>query len=82
MYMDLGLEMVDPQLKRNLGACLVMVRVKDGSDKAGHDTINKIYEERVGFKCKAIINATTSERAAKGMSAMFNKDADVCDIHD
>ena len=57
--------MLDPQLKRNLGTCLGVVQIKDGTDKVGHDTINKIYEEIAGLKFKVITHATTSNRAAK-----------------
>ena len=46
-YVTLGLEMVDPQLKRNVGVFLGMVRIKDGDDKARCDTINKIYEKKL-----------------------------------
>ena len=78
--MTLGLEMVDPQLKCKLGMCLGIARIKDGTDKAGCDTTNKIYEERVGFKCKVITYATTSSRATKDAAKMFNQDEDFCDM--
>ena len=70
--------MVEPQLKRNLG----VVIIKDGADKAVHYAINKIYEERVGFKFKVITHTTTSDRAAKVIAMIFNQDEDVCAMYD
>ena len=78
----LGLEMVEPNLKSNLVMCIGIVWIKHGTEKAGYDAINKFYEEKVGFKCKVITHAKTSDRAAKGIVTMFNPNDDACDVHD
>ena len=59
-----------------------MVRIKYWADKAGHDIINKTYEERVGFKIKVIEHVTTSDRATKDIATMLNQDEDFCDVYD
>ena len=78
--MALRLQMVDPQLKCDLGACLGMVRVKYGSGKTRSDTISKVCEERVGLKHKAATHSTTSERYEKGTVAMIDQDEGTCVI--
>ena len=80
--MAIGLEMVDPNIKCNVGICLGMVRIEDGTDKVGHETLSKIFKERVGYEYNEIVHTTTSDRAAKGISTMFHHDEDVCDMHD
>ena len=77
----LGLEIVGPGFECYLSMSLFMVWIKDGTGKDGCDTISKIYEERVEFKCKVIVRSTTSDRHAKGMATMFNHDEDVFDVH-
>ena len=49
-HMTMRLEVEDPNIKCNLGACLGMKRIKDGADKPRHDAFSKISVERVGFK--------------------------------
>ena len=77
-----GLEMVDPNLKCNLVTCLGMTRIKDGADEDGHDTLFKIFVERVRLKHNEIAHTTTSDRAAKVVATMFNHNEDVCNMHD
>ena len=79
--MAFGLDMACPNLKRNLGAYLDMVRIKDSCDKTGCDLINKTLEERVRFKCVEIARITTSNIDAKGIAAILNYE-DVYDVHD
>ena len=59
-----------------------MVRDKDGTDKVGCTTINKICEEIVGFKCVEIAHAAISDRASKSASIRINHDEGICDMHD
>ena len=79
--MALELEMVDPQLNHDLGMFLFIVQIKDGTDKAGHNSISKIYEERFGLKHKVATHAATSERSAKCIAKFFNQDEDACGMH-
>ena len=78
----MGLDMVDPDLKCNLGMCLSMVRIKDVTDVARHETLSKIFVERIGFEYYGIIRAITSNRTAKDIATMLNHDKDACDMHD
>ena len=54
-----------------------MVRIKYSTNKTGHDAINEIYEEIIGFKYVVIMHDTTSDRATKVIAKMFNHDEDV-----
>ena len=47
---DMGLEMVDLNLKWNLGVCLGTTRIKDGAEETGNDASSKILVEQIGFK--------------------------------
>ena len=47
---SMGLEMVGPNLKCNLGAYLCMARIKDGTFVAGHDALSKMLFDRFGYK--------------------------------
>ena len=59
-----------------------MVRVKDGAYEAGNDVLPKTFFEQVGFKRSEIKNTTTSNKASKGITTIFNHDKDLCDMHD
>ena len=49
-HMTIGLDMVGPNLKCNLGILLDIARVEYGSDNVGHEKISKMFKERVGFE--------------------------------
>ena len=78
--MAMGLEMVDPNLKWNLGTCLGIVWTKDGADEAVHDALSKIFEEWVGFQYNEITHTTTSDIASKGIANVFNHDEYFCHV--
>ena len=65
-----------------MGSWLDMVRIKDGSDETVHDSLSKIFVERVGIKHNEIMRAPTFDRASKGIVTMLNHDEDFCDPHD
>ena len=43
-YVVIRFEIVDPNLKRNVGICIGMARVEYGASKAEHETLSKIIK--------------------------------------
>ena len=81
--MAIGLEMVDPNLKCNIGIFLGMTRIKDVAGKVGHEKLSKTCTKLIGCECNKIVHAVTLDRSAKGIAIiLLHHDEDACDMRD
>ena len=66
-----------PNLKCDLGMCLVIVQIKDDTDEARNNALSKTFVEQVGLKCNETSHASASDSVAKVFSIVFNHDEDI-----
>ena len=70
----LGLEIVGPRLKFNLGVCLEIAYAKYGTEKYRIAETHLIFDNRTGLKNKQAVRETTSDRAAECTAKVSNYD--------